>query len=111
MQDVTEYLRNARLQQRYNQSAVADAVGISVRQYSRWESGRTLINPEALLKIIAFLGVPLEAIMSLLNDKEMPIEYRESKINQALDLLVAMRNNPAQLCNWVEYGKQLVERE
>lgn len=71
MNDVIALLRQVRLQRGISQAELGEAVGLSLRQISRWETGQKggNLKGEELLKVIAFLGVPFQEIIRLLDEQ------------------------------------------
>lgn len=52
-------LREARLEQGLSQARLAEMIGVSLRNVTRWESGATQPRAETLLRIAQVLGKPL----------------------------------------------------
>lgn len=53
-------LRLARIEQHYTQQQVADAIGITLRSYQRYESGHIEPPYQTLLSLANFLNVSLD---------------------------------------------------
>ena len=59
-----ERLRAARVRLGKTQQSVADAIGIHVVTYAKWEAGRAPRTPALVSKSAEVLGVSLEWLMS-----------------------------------------------
>ncbi len=59
--DAPERLRRWRWKQGFTQEEAAREIGTTVRNYQRWEHGKTTPNGPLLLKILEVASVPLEA--------------------------------------------------
>jgi transcriptional regulator with XRE-family HTH domain len=78
MANVTIYLRYLRKRKNFSQSVLAEAMGISLRQVSRWERGGTdSVHSESLLRAMAFLGASYDHVQHLLHEDDLATEAIE----------------------------------
>jgi transcriptional regulator with XRE-family HTH domain len=85
MNNVTEYLRYLRKRKQYSQTVLAEAMGISLRQVSRWEKGGTdSVHAETLFRALDFLGASYDLVQHLLKADELPVEDIELLADEQL---------------------------
>lgn len=65
-------LKAARVRRGYNQTAVANALGISVTSYSEKERGEREFTEKQKLNLIRFLGLSLQEANDILYNGELP---------------------------------------
>lgn len=91
MSAVIAFLREVRDKKGISQTEVAIAAGLSLRQIGRWETedkgGK--IGTESFLKVVTFLGVPLDHVNQLLLDKEATDEHGRAQAQDWLEQLDA----------------------
>jgi transcriptional regulator with XRE-family HTH domain len=75
MNNVTQYLRYLRTRKKISQAVLAEAMGISMRQVSRWERGGTeSVHAETLFRALHFLGASYDLVQHLLHEEELSVE-------------------------------------
>lgn len=127
MNAVAAYCRELRMYRGLTQRNLAQAIGLSERQYARWEAQQTGINDEAMLKLVSVLQAPTDHIRYLLSEDvteeqgklfaqrwlaEIAAEsqdMRDERIDRAQSLIDALRANPRALDRLVGYGERLLE--
>lgn len=65
-------LKAARVRHGYNQTAVANALGISVTTYCEKEKGKRNFSDKQKLSLISFLGLSLQETNDIFYDGELP---------------------------------------
>jgi transcriptional regulator with XRE-family HTH domain len=85
MNNVTQYLRYLRTRKKISQTVLAEAMGISLRQVSRWEKGGTeSVHAETLFRAFDFLGASYDIVQHLLKADDLPIEDIELLADEQL---------------------------
>lgn len=112
MNDVIALLRRSRVQQGISQTELGEAVGLSLRQISRWETGQKggNLKGEELLKIIAFLKVPFQEILKHL-DKQAARNLAEEVFLSEEEEELLRRLTPNQRSAVLEMVRQILDEK
>lgn len=127
------FLREIRDERGISQEQLASAIGLSLRQFSRWETENSKLKGEDLVRAIDFLKAPYEYVRGLILDddadakigreaarrwlegggQEVLSDFAEKatdeQFQQAMVMLAALRANPRKLSLWIGYGQRLRE--
>jgi len=81
-----QLIRHARERRGLTQGALAAKMGIAQKNFSEWESGRSGVNEDTMIKIAKGLGTTLRALLleELVADalaKPGPVKARAKKID------------------------------
>src|SRR5436305_346224 len=94
---VTAYLREIRSQKDISQKALADAMGLSLRQTNRWETeGTEGIKADALMRAVSFLGASIQHVMTLFaredataeDGQRLALEWLTEEQNERINRMV-----------------------
>ncbi len=110
MSEVVTLLRDARKRQGISQSVLAESVGLSLRQISRWETGDDggKLKGEELLRVIAYLKVPFQEVIDKL-DKQAAERLRAEAALTAEEEAMLSRLNPKQRAALLELARQMLQ--
>ena len=75
---VFERIKHLRDEAELNQSNVAQAINITQRSYSYYETGQRLIPPQVLRRLAYFYGTSVDYILGLTDDIK-PYNYNPSQ--------------------------------
>lgn len=111
MEQVTALLRQIRRKRGMSQKQLADAIGLSIRQFSRWEKGSDsgAIKGDALLRIIALLRVPFDDIITHL-DLDMAEELQKQAALTAEEQQIIAQLSPKQRAAVLEVARQMIQQ-
>jgi transcriptional regulator with XRE-family HTH domain len=123
IEDVTAYLRSLRSQQGISQAVLANHMGLSLRQVSRWETGESReVSSEALLRAMVFLNASWDRIRELMTepvppppDPESISEERAAQISDRdvlalIDTVMHLRDDPRKFAALADYASSLADK-
>lgn len=86
-----ERLRELRLQKGYTHQELADLLGVSERQITRYESGKTDPSSSVLTRAAQVLGVTTDYLVGLADDIAPGLKGGEMSLKEQA-IIVAIRN-------------------
>jgi transcriptional regulator with XRE-family HTH domain len=129
MEAVGAYLKEIRERRKQSAVAIADAIGTSQTHIWRIEQGKTQsIGADLLLAFVKAVGGNIDDVSLLLLDKNSTVDdgrkiagdwlkkdtepvftdQSMKSLEEALEVTMVLRHNPARLAQWVEIGKKLM---
>lgn len=121
---VVAYLREIRIQRGLSQEALAQAMGLSLRQVNRWENGGSdMVAADALLKAVDFLGASLEQTKFLIIHNNFSADEGRRRASEWLERgnlnttipdpieRLARSLDSTHMYQWVGYGERLLEEQ
>lgn len=123
IEDVTAYLRSLRSQQGISQSVLANHMGLSLRQVSRWETGESReVSSEALLRAIIFLNASWDRIRELMTDPvptppdpesisdERAAHVSDGDVLALIETVMQLRDDPRSFAALADYANSLTSK-
>jgi len=111
MLDVKKRLKSIRKEKNYTQGFVAEKLGISLRAYSKIESGETQMTIERLNDIVTILDVNPNQILGCDFDEEVPVSKNNNPSNDSISLIQHYEETITILKEHIETLKHLLEKK
>lgn len=109
MKEANERLRQLRKQKQYTQEDLAKKLGISLRTYSKIESGETQLTLERLNEILEILGVTALEFFS--NESAQNKSLSTTTSNASIPLIQHYQETISMLKEHIETLKNLIEKK
>jgi transcriptional regulator with XRE-family HTH domain len=117
------FIRHHRTKAGMTQQELADAIGMTNRSVSQWETNRETPSRDALAKLAAVFRIKLDEFKRFWNMDVLDVvsgwqsdmdalspDEQENLRRQARQLTDALLADPQRLDQWLEYGKWLRQR-
>jgi transcriptional regulator with XRE-family HTH domain len=122
MKALAAYIKELRRAQGMSQENLAHAIGLSSRQYIRFETGQNTIKAETLVRVISVLQAPLDHIIYILEKPSITPEdaqqlaeewqrgYSSSPLPPEIEVVAHnLAGDPIRMGRWIGYGERLLE--
>lgn len=113
MLEIKSRLKNIRKQKNYTQGFVAEKLGISLRAYSKIESGETQLTLDRLSEIIEILNVHPREIFGkeIYSDNDVKEEKNVDNSHDTISLIQHYEETIAILKEHIETLKELIHKK
>jgi transcriptional regulator with XRE-family HTH domain len=104
------FIRRHRSRSRMTQQELADAIQMTNRSVSEWETGRTVPGRDAITKLASIFKISLDEFrryISLGDSTEVMSADQVERKEQAIQLIDELLADPQKLDEWLRYGEYL----
>lgn len=84
LNNLSDLLKNLRLQNHYTQAYIADKLGISRQGYCHYEYGHAIPNTDSLLILSELYNIPIESFMKQTPQQNIPQNSSKHELYQEL---------------------------